>query len=140
MQYRPSEYGPVRDILFAPAETIESISTNLLSGRNSSCIMALCIDLNKMKGSAGKDNFIIMIRSDILLEDQLRYILLHEIGHIDWHYNTLLASRFKSNEQELYADFFAHETLRKRYGMDRAVDLSCLYGSAQGIRKPENAE
>lgn len=65
---------------------------------------------------------------------ELKFILLHEIGHIDWKINNRI-TEWPGVSEELYCDFYACDQLSRVYGADVATMLLDLYGSRRGWNK-----
>ena len=137
-KYVPEKYwanpvGPIRSYLLVPQDKLAELGSKI-AGADASCIQGLCIDVNELTRRKGKDHFEILVSDDILVEDHMAFVILHEVGHVDWHFNK---DRFKFNEGEgeLYADFYAYDILKAALGIDRAVDILLHYCSKNGMGK-----
>lgn len=138
-QYVPERYwakpeGPIREFLMVKQSALADLTSKLIRSEVVGPVQGLSIDMCELMRKPGKDHFVIMVSDDILLEDHMIFILLHEVGHVDWHFSED-SKNFSEEEHELYADFFAFETLKDVMGMDRAFDILLRYCSAQGMGK-----
>ncbi len=96
----------------------------------------LCLNWGKLRSAAGKAGGEEWLHShSIFLCDsfpggslQLGFVILHEIGHIDFN----LKEEGPQQNADLYADTYAFLRLADVYNMDLAFDLLTLYGSENG--------
>ncbi len=140
-KYLPKPEGPVRDILYVSREALDEFVAQLGVPRLVGA-QALCIDRNELKGIDKLDDFIIVLSNDILLEEHLIFVLLHEIGHVDFHFCEDEKKKF-GGDTEVYADIFAHCTLNHLVGFSRSFEMLTRYCSADGFGKEvlkENAK
>lgn len=70
---------------------------------------------------------------------KLEFVLLHEVGHADWHANyEKLKTLWKKEECELYADLYATEQLAQLYDRDLAQTMLKLFGTEWNRVQKEN--
>jgi hypothetical protein len=69
------------------------------------------------------------VSEDIENEEELSYIILNQLGHVD------LYTRYPDKEvdSELYADFYVVNQLQKVYGKKKAVKMVRKYGSISKV-------
>ncbi len=68
----------------------------------------------------------------------MEFILLHEIGHIDWDCRgEELTPLWRLSEMELYADLYAHDRLVELYDAPMAKMMLKSYGSLHGYGNKE---
>jgi len=76
---------------------------------------------------------------DGLTTMETEFILLHEVGHVDWDCRKEELSPFWSHaELELYADLYAHDQLAKIYDAPLAKQLLESHGSLHGYGSEES--
>ncbi len=135
-QYQPKPGGPVQDIVRISATKLTSLANKLMrTEHQADTVMGLSMDVDELLGKKDKSRFVIFISLDVLLEDQLAFILLHEIGHVNWHIQPEDRKKFAEHESELYADFYAFDHIKDTLGMDRALDVMIHYCSSGGMGK-----
>ncbi len=132
-RYLPKAEGPIRDILWVTGETLDTFIAKTKLSRLVGA-KALSVDVNELLGKPEKDNFIIMLSQEIFLEDQLIFVLLHEVGHVDYHFCEDEKKKF-GGDTEVYADMFAHDILVKALGFDRGFDMLIKNCSSAGFGK-----
>jgi hypothetical protein len=67
----------------------------------------------------------------------LAFIILHEIGHVDWAVRRGELINWKEEHQESYADMYAYERLGELYGEHTAVTTLNRCASAHGLGASE---
>ncbi len=139
-QYVPKQYLPragiVRGISILPNHHLLSVAELLTKTliKEGHIISGLCIDLEELTGNPQKDGkFQIYLAESISAEEELIFALLHEIGHVDWDSNPVRRKDFKEEEQELYADFYAFETIGDIHGLEKALNMLMQYQSVNGF-------
>lgn len=111
--------------------------------KNPERVRAVCINWGHLLKAAGCDDWheklhsrFISIRPDTDLSILgLSFLILHEVGHIHWDNTPEEQLRWVKGNEELFADMFAHDTLRDLYGIEMAQRLLIEYGSAEGFYK-----
>lgn len=137
----PDHYQPgapeqvVRGIRLLSQSDIHTLACCLLKTEfQQSSVFGLCLDLQEIKGNQSEQpRFQIYLANEFPDRDTMTFILLHEIGHVDWHMNADRRSRFDPKEFELYADLYAFEVLSSVRGLDYAIDSLTANASNQGF-------
>lgn len=62
----------------------------------------------------------------------LSFIVLHEIGHVDWNVRREELHFWQHKDEELYCDAYAYEVLKNKYDEETAFIIMQLFGSIDG--------
>ena len=111
------------------------------AGRNTSDIHAIAMNWGVLRKKAGsktwdesKLSFGIWIREDLDVPIvALSFIILHEIGHVDWAVRRKELLGWCEENQEVYADTYAYQQLVKLYGKLSAEKTLLSFGSVNGL-------
>jgi hypothetical protein len=57
------------------------------------------------------------------------FVLLHEVGHVNWAVERNKLSGWQEADKETYCDFYATSILREKYGEECASTLATLFAS-----------
>lgn len=63
----------------------------------------------------------------------LAFIILHEVGHVDFKVRRAELLSWKTEDEESYADMYAYEQLCAKYGQKVALNTLVKYGSMHGL-------
>lgn len=78
----------------------------------------------------------IFLNENIRDAEELAFVLLHEVGHVDFNINGPLLPRIDGvsalNFEEASADFYAYNRLTEVFGKRRALDMTTKYAIALG--------
>lgn len=129
------------DVHYAKNETIDSLLKRYLPDSNHDGIQAILVNWGILSRDAGATGWeermnsrTIMIRENIDISVLgLSFIILHEIGHIHWENAPAERLKWRVDNEELFADMYAHDRLEELYGIDVAMKIILQYGSAQGF-------
>lgn len=144
-EYHPRPDGPVRAVICASQEEIyemakayshEPDDTGFFSIRGLTLRVGFVFqemlpgpETDKKWGGA----HIVLVNEEIETAEELAFALLHELGHVDWYTKKSLdRGIFTEEEQEVYADFFAFDSMSNLLGMDKAVTILTTVGVTKG--------
>ncbi len=140
-KYVPKEYQPGEGKLVFGIFPIDIANLALLAstfvGRNIPELMlgGVCINSGMLLGGSSVEMFDIFIKEHYESEEEIAFVILHEVGHVDWWVNEERRKMFKKEDNELYADLYAFERITDVVGMEKALDALCHYASASGFGK-----
>jgi len=149
--YRPAaskarKHGPwplLTDVHYAKDETIDGLLRRYLPDRGpNERIQALCLNWGILSRDAGDPDWEKRLKSHtIMLREHLdvsvlglTFIILHEVGHIHWKNAPEERLKWKIDNEELFADMYAHDRIEELHGIETAMELIVKYGSAQGFQ------
>jgi hypothetical protein len=109
------------------------ISNNLgLSMPDDAHLDGLMMDIGRITGSGVKNNHVILINEEILLEDHMIFVILHEVGHVQFR---MEGSQYYADNEELHADLYAHDVMTDILGFNRSIAALGSFCSKHGFGK-----
>jgi hypothetical protein len=112
-------------------------------------ILGITLDWGALRTSAGLSSEspvvgkygIFISKTATADRDMLSFILLHEVGHIDWFLKKKTGKEMPRSmgNSDLYADIYAFEVLKGHYGLDEGIKLLRRFGSSRGWSKYLNS-
>ena len=139
-KYVPEQYHPGNGRMVITLAPIDIANLALLASaymkRDVSELLlgGICINTGLLLQS-GKKEFDIFVKEHYESENEIAFVILHEVGHVDWWVNDERREKFRKEDNELYADLFAFERIADISGMDVAIDALCHYASGSGFGK-----
>jgi len=150
----PEPYGPGQGFppgskgTFAYVTNVDYISKAKMSkwiqtdsGGDATNVHAIAMNWGIMKLKArSKDWEEAKLSHSIWISDELdvptlalAFIILHEVGHVDWKVRRGELLSWKEEDQESYADVYAYERMCELYGQKAALETLTSYGSMHGL-------
>jgi hypothetical protein len=150
--YKPGEafatvkaFSYVTNIEYIAKAKISKWVKNDGGDQNTTNIHAIAMNWGVMRRRARRDtwadsklSFGIWLSEDLDVPVMtLAFIILHEIGHVDWAVRRGELINWKEEHQESYADMYAYERLGQLYGDYTAMTTLNRCASEQGLGAPK---
>lgn len=127
----------------SPKERISNLLKKLNPQADSENSWAICVNWGGLQRRANSKNWKNNLKSWFILIDkdklkelsvlEVSFILLHEVGHIHWSMCPEERLKWSKGSEELFADMYAHDQLKKLHGDFIASKILTKRGSAKGF-------